>query len=87
MEISRTFTDEAIEEVRQHYNELSAVSNEDLIMIALAAILEEQYRTGHRSPGWPPMRDQAIRGLLEDRTGRSPEVNPNLYVEITDDRG
>ncbi len=83
MKISRTFTDEAIEEVQRHYDELSAVSNEDLIMIALAAILEEQYRTGHRSPGWPPLRDHAIRGLLEDRSGSSRDRNPNLHVEIT----
>ncbi len=64
----RYFTDEAKAELSAEQEKLQDVPDAQLIMQALAAILEEQYRTGHRSEGWPPLRDRAIQWELEERS-------------------
>lgn len=63
-----SWTDEAKAELVVEQQKLQDVPDSRLIMQALAAILEEQYRTGHRSEGWPPMRDRAIQWALEERS-------------------
>ena len=62
-----SWTEEAKEEIRSEQQKLKNMSSIDLVMKAMAAILQDQYRTADRSPGWPPLRDRALQYELEER--------------------
>ena len=63
------WTDEAKARLVRDYTALSVQPTERLMLLALASILQEQYRTADRSPGWPPLRDRALERALLDRAG------------------